>query len=87
MRKRFVTIGLRVVAVGVLVLTILTCAAKPVVAHDTGSMTKVPVQKIHADQLFGGPDGEARRLHHEQRLEILSSRNHTVHKMLGGRHI
>lgn len=87
MRNWFVAIGLRVVAVWILVLTTLVCSAIPAVAHDTGSTTKVPVQKIHADQLFGGPDGEARRLHHEQRLDILSSRNHTVHKMLGGRHI
>jgi M6 family metalloprotease-like protein len=87
LRNRFVALGLRIVAVWVFVLATLAGSATPTVAHDAGSTTKVPVQKIHADQLFGGPDGEARRLRHEQRLDVLSSRNHTVHKMLGGRHV
>ncbi len=87
MSNRLDAIGRRMIAVWIFVLAMSVCQTTRANAHEPGSTTKVPVQKIHAERLYGGPDGEVARQRDQRRMDVLSSRNHIVHEMLGGRHI
>ena len=51
------------------------------------STTKVPVVKLRPEQLYAGPEGDEKRAREQRRVDVLSSRNHRIHEMLGGRHV
>ncbi len=76
----------RVAALALSWLAVLVMTA-PAYAGTRRATTKVPVVKMPADRLYAGPEGAAARAREQQRVDVLSSRNHRIHELLGGRHV
>ncbi|MBU1071668.1 immune inhibitor A, partial [bacterium] len=73
-----------VLALSLLAVLVATSSARDDVRRPT---TKVPVVKVPAERLYAGPAGDAQRAREQRRVDVLVSRNHLVHEMLGGRHV